>query len=222
MLSVLELFGIRILLTKYFVWQIDVPEYMRPIKFETKVEKEEEGKFTLEAALKHGQYMLLQVDGPVTFILTPQRQDVAAEVKVAILDMEPHIISGAIFVASNKQVLALELKNRQESLFAYEWKVTPVEGRKTATSTKLIVPAFIEFLLNTDVMEDNVHISFNTAILPKSESAYRVKGFADVDSGEKKINAEIAWDVDRESNKKIVFDANMISNPSTPGHVSLQ
>ncbi|XP_047488789.1 vitellogenin-like [Penaeus chinensis] len=202
---------------------VNAPQYMRAIKFESKISEEENGKYAVEAALQGGQRNLLQLDGPVTYIYSPRKLKFEAELKVAMLDMEPHIISTTMLGSSSKQILAFEMKNRQESLFAFKWILTSEVGpeQKTISNTKLIVPAFMEFLFDISLIQNNIHLSLNTAVLPKSESAHRIKTFVDIDGENKKINAEFAWDADRNPDRKLVVDANLISSSSDLGHASI-
>lgn len=205
-------------------FQVDVPGYLQAIKFESKINEAEEGKYAIEAALKHGQRMLLQLDGPITYIYSPRKLKFEAELKVATLDMEPHIISTTLLGSSNKQILAFEMKNRRESLFAFKWTLSSEvgPGQKTTSNTKLVVPALMEFLFDISLIQNNVHVSLNTAVLPKSESAHRIKSFVDVDGENKKVTAEFAWDADGNPERKFVVDANVISSSSDLGHASVQ
>lgn len=197
---------------------------MQAIKFESKINEEEQGKYAIESALKHGQHMLLQLDGPVTYIYSPRKLKFEAELKVAMLDMEPHIISTTMLGSNNKQIIAFEMKNRQESLFAFKWMLTSEVGpeQKIISNTKLIVPALMEFLFDISLIQDNIHVSLNTAVLPKSESAHRIKTFVDIDGENKKINAEFAWDADHNPVRKLIVDAYVISSSSDLGHASIQ
>nr|AAT01139.1 vitellogenin [Metapenaeus ensis] len=202
---------------------IDAPEYMRAVKFEGKMMEEERGKYAIEVAFKNGERTLLQVDGPVTAIMTPRKHKIETDVKISLLDMEPHIISTTILTSERKQILAFEMKSRQESLFAFKWTLDAEEGPrpKVFSGAKKPVPALVEFQLDANVMQENVHVSFNTVFLPKSASPRRMKAFADIDAVFKKLNAEGAWDADRNPDKKLIVDATVIGSSADLGHASV-
>nr|BAD98732.1 vitellogenin [Penaeus japonicus] len=207
---------------KYYTkFLVEAPGYIRPVRIEATAEEETGGRYALESAIKYGERTVFEVTGPVMARFTSKTAKLQANIKLSAMASEPYII-GANFVFGNKkQMIAMEIKEREEPVFGVEWKMVQESAEKTTLSIAFVLPALIENKVDAVITEDLVHVSFNNLVLPKTSYRRRVKGFADVNIGEKRANVEFSWDADKSPEKKLVVDASLISSPSNPGHAEI-
>nr|AAM48287.1 vitellogenin [Metapenaeus ensis] len=199
---------------------VEIPEYIRPVKAEVRI-AEEEDRYILEAAIRHGQRTLLEATGPVVARFSSKIAKVQANIKLVAFNTEPYIFATNLVFGNKKQVIALEIKERQEPVFGAEWKMVRENSEKTSFGVVLLLPALMENKIDAVITEELIHVSFNNLLLPKRPSERRVKGFVDVNLTEKNTNVEFAWDADRNPQKKLAVDAALISSPETPGHAEI-
>ncbi|XP_042892354.1 vitellogenin-like [Penaeus japonicus] len=207
---------------KYYTkFLVEAPGYIRPVRIEATAEEETGGRYALESAIKYGERTVFEVTGPVMARFNSKTAKLQANIKLSAMASEPYII-GANFVFGNKkQMIAMEIKEREEPVFGVEWKMVRESAEKTTLGIAFVLPALIENKVDAVITEDLVHVSFNNLVLPKTSYRRRVKGFADVNIGEKRANVEFSWDADKSPEKKLVVDASLISSPSNPGHAEI-
>nr|ABB89953.1 vitellogenin [Penaeus monodon] len=197
---------------------LKVPKYMKPLKIQAKIGEETEGHYMLEAAIKYGQHMILEANGPVMARLASKIAKLQANIKLSALASEPYIIGANVVLGNKKQVIALEIKEREEPLFGLEWKMVQESSEKTTVGIAFILPALIENEMDVIITGEFVHVNFNNVVLPKTSSRRRVKGFAEVNIAEfPAAIVEFSWDADNAPEKKLVLDASLISSPANPG-----
>ncbi|XP_063602733.1 vitellogenin-like [Penaeus indicus] len=200
---------------------LKVPMYMKPLKIQAKIGEETEGRYMLEAAIKHGQHMILEANGPIMARVASKIAKLQANIKLSALASEPYIIGANVVFGNKKQVIAMEIKEREEPLFGVEWKMVRESSEKTTVGVAFVLPALIENKVDAVITEEIVHVNFNNLVLPKTSSRRRVKGFADVNIAEKRANVELSWDADNAPGKKLALDASLISSPANPGHAEI-
>lgn len=195
---------------------------MKPLKIQAKIGEETEGHYMLEAAIKYGQHMILEANGPIMARLASKIAKLQANIKLSALASEPYIIGANVVLGNKKQVIALEIKEREEPLFGLEWKMVQESSEKTTVGIAFVLPALIENEMDVTITGEFVHVNFNNVVLPKTSSRRRVKGFADVNIAEKRANVELSWDADNAPEKKLALDASLISSPVNPGQAEIQ
>lgn len=185
------------------------------MKIEASAAHQGSSKYQVEAAFKHGEKTIVHMEGPVTAMLSSKITHIQTELRVTCMDGTPHTVSTSVIFAPSKQVLAFEVKKSQARLLAIEWNMASQNKKETNIAFKLELPSLIEKSVSVIISEKLLHVTFNFAIMPKSSSPQRMKGFADIDYEGKKAQAEFAWDADRNPNKKLKVEANIVSGSST-------
>ncbi|XP_069164339.1 vitellogenin-like [Procambarus clarkii] len=200
---------------------VDIREYITRIKFESKLAGPGRGHYDLEAALKHGDNVVLMARGPVTAKFSSDSSEFQSDIQLITVTNEPFKIVSRFIFAKNKQLLAFEL-GKQEQLFSTEWIIKSSSSQGTTVGLKFFLPALVDSKLDAIINQKHIHVSLNTQILPKSSSHRRIKAFTDIDLEAKKWKADLAWDADRDPSKKISLDTVVIISPSHPGSASIQ
>ncbi|XP_042241489.1 vitellogenin-like [Homarus americanus] len=199
---------------------LEMPEWIRTIKFESRVVEQGQDSYMVEAALKHGESVILHVQGPLTLRLTSQVVQLQTDMKITTMTSQQLKLTSMFFFGENKQMLSIVVST-QEPIFILEWNMKSGSSQGTVIGVRFLLPALIDNKVDAIIQERLGHVSFNTQLLPKSSSARRIKGFTDIDLQNKKWTADFSWDADNDQNKKISLDTTMISSPSNPGRASI-
>nr|AAG17936.1 vitellogenin [Cherax quadricarinatus] len=200
---------------------MDMPGYMKVLKFECKEEEQGPGRYVVEAAIQHGDPVIFQAEGPVTAKISSDSAKLQTDIRFITISRQPFKLSSNFVFAKNKQVLSLELIKQREPVFVAEWNIKSGSSQGTTIGIKFQLPALVDKKLDAIISNKLIHVSFDTQFLPKSSAPRRIKAFTDIDFENKKWMADFAWDADRDQSKKIILDTNVISNPSNPGRVSI-
>nr|XP_053642614.1 vitellogenin-like [Cherax quadricarinatus] len=200
---------------------MDMPDYMKVLKFECKEEEQGPGRYVVEAAIQHGDLVIFQAEGPVTAKISSDSAKLQTDIRFITISRQPFKLSSNFVFAKNKQVLSLELIKQREPVFVAEWNIKSGSSQGTTIGIKFQLPALVDKKLDAIISNKLIHVSFDTQFLPKSSAPRRIKAFTDIDFENKKWMADFAWDADRDQSKKIILDTNVISNPSNPGRVSI-
>ncbi|KAK7073985.1 hypothetical protein SK128_003742 [Halocaridina rubra] len=205
-------------------FQLDIPLCMRAVKFESNLQEQGNHQYQLQAALKHGHRVILEVQGPVIAKFTREIKQLHADVRVSSMESEPQRISCTFISARNKQVIGVEWKEqeRQESSFAVEWNMSAENEHETKTEFKFILPNMMENKINAIVSPRHMQVSFNSLVSPNTSGKRRIKGFTDIDFTNKKVKADLYWDADRDKEKKFTTEMIIMSTISNPQHTTIQ
>ncbi|XP_068203508.1 vitellogenin-like [Palaemon carinicauda] len=192
---------------------LDIPAHMKKMMLEASAAGQGSSQYQVKAVAKHGESNILQVEGPLTAMLSSKNTQLKTEMNVVLLRCQPYTVSTSLVSMHGKQAFTFELKNKKGRLIATEWNMANQDGKETNVQFRIIVPSMVEKTIIVIVSEKVLHLSFNQVITPKSSSPLRRRGFFDIDFESKKANAEFAWDVDRNPNEKIQAEVRLI-NPS--------
>ena len=171
-------------------------------------------QYQAEAAIKHGERVILHVNGPVTAALSSKKTHIETQLRVAAMNGSPYTVTTAVIFAPNKQKLALDLLSQQQRIVAIEWNMAAQSNEETHIDFKLELPTLIKKSVNVVISEKLLHLSFDQLVRPKS-SPQSVKGFVDIDYESKRAQAQLSWDADRSPNKKIKAEAMIVGGSST-------
>ncbi|XP_071528861.1 LOW QUALITY PROTEIN: uncharacterized protein [Panulirus ornatus] len=203
-------------------FQLDVPGYIRAIKFESKLTLQEQYSYLVEVALRHGEHAVLRVDGPLLAKLTRPVIQLQADLKVSALPTgPPHRISTTVILAGNKRVLSFELNNQRKPVFGTEVNLSLESLQRTRIITTLYIPSLINHRLEVVVRSVVIHLNLNTTVLPTTSSARRLKSFVDVDLQRKKFKGELSWDADSDPSRKLSGEVTLATSSSTPRQATL-
>ncbi|XP_045611543.2 vitellogenin [Procambarus clarkii] len=202
-------------------FEVDVPRYIKAIKFESKLAGHGQERYMLETALKHGDHVILQAQGPVTAKLSPMTE-FQADIRFNTLNSGHHRFASTVKFSTNQQILSFELKDEHESMFAVEWDVKAEAPKKTSMIFKLKLMSLLEYEVDANMSERSVRVNFNSLLFAKSSSPRRVKGYTEIDVQQKKIQADLSLDADRDANKKIAFECSLSSSSSSPLRATIE
>ncbi|XP_053642609.1 vitellogenin-like isoform X2 [Cherax quadricarinatus] len=201
--------------------ELDIPEYIRAIKFESKIEVLGPYRYLFAAAFKHGTSVIMQVEGPLLVLITQAVVHLQAHIMVDALPSGLVRISTIIISARNKQQFSFELKNHRESLFDIDFNLGLESPQKTSIESKLYITEIIQHKLEIVIKNNIAYYNMNTVLLTNTSWARRVKSFVDVDMEHQRVTGELYWDSDRNSSKKVSCDATLVTSSSIPTQASV-
>lgn len=199
-----------------------MPEYIRAIKFESKITQQEHYRYLAEAALRHGDHVVLQVDGPLLAKLAHSVIQLQADVKMDALPAGPHRMSTTVILAANKRVLSFELNNQRKPIFSTELNLSLESSKMTRIITTLYIPSLIDHRLEAVIKSIVLHLNLNTTVLPTTSLARRIKSFVDVDLEHQRLKGELSWDADGNPRRKVSGEAELTTTSSPPALATLK
>ena len=191
---------------------------MAPIKVAASAERQGQD-YRTEAVVKHGSQILVQLQGPVTYINSPSLTKMGVDMKV---NNVYQFVSSLEF-EEGKQAFLLNIKKQQEVLTALEFtvKITPSQG--PSLQARAYLPALFDIKTEVSISETVIHGSTNTLMLPHSSSPQRIKGFMDINFENKQGQVMMLWNADRDPSKKIGVDAVIVpESGSTTAQATVQ
>ncbi|XP_042892355.1 vitellogenin-like [Penaeus japonicus] len=200
--------------------QIDLPNVIRAIKFESKLEEQEQFRFLAGMALRIGDTVILQADGPLTAKILPCMTLFQTDLTLNVLSLTPYRISSQVTLESDKQLLAFVVKSQREPVFVLEWNSTAVIARKSI-SIKVLVPSVAN--LNTDIAisPEIIHVCFNNLILPLNPLPRRIKCFVDANLMTRHVTGRLFWDADVDVNKSVSAEVFVEGDAVHPRRIAL-
>nr|WRM33325.1 vitellogenin 3 [Palaemon carinicauda] len=196
-------------------FQMDMPRYMKPIKFEVKTEDQGNHQYQFQSALRQGSVVILQTDGVTTFKYTPSMLQLQIAQHLQTSEIGPHSISTTVIWAKNKQELGFEIKDLQKQLVSIRWDLSAESSEETKAHFKLMMHDVIDNKIDAIISKNNVQVSFSN-VVKSTGSSHHVRGFSDVDLRSQMVKIGLGWDVDRDPNQKLSIEAKVIGSPSSP------
>ncbi|KAG7158180.1 Vitellogenin-like 6 [Homarus americanus] len=201
---------------------VAVPEYMKLIKYESQAVKQEQGRYNVKAALKHGDRVIFQAHGPITAMFFSPMTHLQTDINFNTIKNRPYRFSSVIKFTPQQQIISFDLKNEHGPIFTAEWDVKVEVPPKTVTIFKFLLPSLINYELDATINEGIVQINFENLLLPNSSSPRKLKGAVNIDVKQEKVEVDFAWDADRDTGKKIRVESRAIRSSSNPGQCTLQ
>ncbi|XP_068243199.1 vitellogenin-like [Palaemon carinicauda] len=190
--------------TKFLV---NIPEYMKMIKFESKLVKQEGDRYMLETAFIYGQETLLHIVGPVTMVFSVHSfSKLQADLKITTLASSQLTVSSALELSSKKTTFKVMTKHQEEILFSYNWVIQVDTSRQYNIKMDMIIPLVVNTEVEVMINAVSFHINMDTLVLPKQSPSRRIKALADLNLPNMEMRTNVAWDADRDPSKKLAAD----------------
>lgn len=196
--------------------QVDIPEFILPIKMAARAVRQEEG-FMVDAAALHGGQTIVKLQGPVNFIQTPQLTKLATNIKINDIYQWVSVHE----FQEGKDSCFIELKKQQEVLASFMLNTKIVGSQRPSLQARVYLPPLFDAKTDVSISESVVHASTDLLLLPRSSSSRRIKAFVDVNFDSKKGQMMVLWNADHDPSQKIAVDATIIpeSGSQTRSHM---
>lgn len=201
---------------------VDIPEYMKVIKMESKFVKQEDDKYMLEVAFVHGRQTILHITGPVTMVFSVHSSSkFEADLRITPLASSPLTVSSSLELSSKKNVLKVMTKYQEDVLFSYDWAIQVDRSQRWTIRMDVRVPLLTNCEVGLIIKKTALHVSMNTLMFPKISPSRRIKALADVNLETREIRTDVAWDADRDPSKKLTANLRVTQNLADTDHFGL-
>lgn len=192
-------------------------EYMAPIKVAASGERQGQD-YRTEAVVKYGSQILVQLQGPVTFINSPSLTKLGVDFKVNNV----YQFESSLEFEGGKQAFLMNIKKQEEVLTTLEFnlKITPSQG--PSLQARAYLPALFDIKGEVSISETVIHASTNTLVLPRSSSPRRIKAFMDINFENKQGQVMMLWNADQDPSKKIAIDAIIVPESGSTAQATVQ
>lgn len=200
--------------------QVDLPEYMRRIKFASRLTQQGPGHYRVAAALRRAERVLLQVAGPVRVAFSPE-VSFTTNVTLTTLASGSHRMSAYVTFSPSTNIMFFELKNEQTPVFSLEWNMVVHPQRKNTITFKMLLLPVTDCSIEVVVGERAFDVILDSLLFLDSSSPRRVKSFTSVDLEHRTVKADLSWDADRDAGKTVALEGQLLTSPARPGHASI-
>ncbi|KAK7073334.1 hypothetical protein SK128_006666 [Halocaridina rubra] len=200
---------------------IDIPAWLKAVKFEGKLTKQDESEHMLNVALLHGRNLILQVHGPVRGSESHEASVIQADVTVTAAKSRPFSFAINLEWEFKKQLFDIDIGNERGKLFSAGWLLQVDSSQQWKIRSKFDFPILLDSNMEVLIKEKTIHINTNNLIFPQSSTSRRIKAQTDVDFEQLAIKTDLMWDADRDAMKKVHVQVKVISNPLNPDHITL-
>ncbi|CAL4100089.1 unnamed protein product, partial [Meganyctiphanes norvegica] len=185
------------------VSEIDLPSLMKPVKTTGAIQAVEFMQFETLVDVEMGATALLHAEGPFSLVITKEALKHQFDLNISGPFEETYKISHAIFLSLNKILHRLEARHGTTAIAFIEMGVDKTNLQETSCKVIVNLPYLAEAEFNTAVTSGLIHSTMNILVLPKTSSAQRLKGNADVNLAENKIKGDIYWNADKDIAQKL-------------------
>lgn len=203
--------------------QLDVPDYMRLIKFEARVTEKREHHYMTQVLLQHGPRVVLHGDGPVTALFSPQMLKLRTNLRIDTLANGAFNVDFTLISSISEKIFSISLA-KHGPIISVAWVLTAPNAREINIHTKFLLPAFIDFNVHAALKEELIHMDLNTLLLPDYSFARRVILSSNISMEHSNGTFDLLWDADRDPSQKISVDGAVVdlSNSSNPNQTLIQ
>lgn len=186
-------------------WQVDIPEFILPIKMAARAMRQGEG-YMVDAAVLRGGQSIVKLQGPVTFIRTPELTKLATNIKINDIYQWVSVHE----FQEGKDSCFVELKKQQEVLLSFKLNTNILVSQSSSLQARVYLPQLCDAKTDVSISESVVHASTDLLLLPRSSSPRRIKAFTDVNFDSKKGQIMVLWNADHDPSQKIAVDATIM------------
>ncbi|XP_050717478.1 vitellogenin-like [Eriocheir sinensis] len=188
-----------------FLFKVDIPEFILPIKMAARAMRQDEG-YMVDAAVLRGGQTIVKLQGPVTFIKTPELTKLATNIKINDIYQWVSVHE----FQKGKDSCFMELKKQQEVLGSFMLNTKFLVSQTPSLQARVYLHRLCDAKTDVSISESVVHASTDLLLLPRSSSPRRIKAFTDVNFDSKKGQMMVLWNADHDSSQKIAVDATIM------------
>lgn len=167
--------------------------------------RQDEG-YMVDAAVLRGGQTIVKLQGPVTFIKTPELTKLATNIKINDIYQWVSVHE----FQKGKDSCFMELKKQQEVLGSFMLNTKFLVSQTQSLQARVYLPRLCDAKTDVSISESVVHASTDLLLLPRSSSPRRIKAFTDVNFDSKKGQMMVLWNADHDSSQKIAVDATIM------------
>nr|UFQ72463.1 vitellogenin 1 [Procambarus clarkii] len=200
----------------YTLVLVDIPEYMRAIKFESKAAEQGEDQYMLQAAIKHGELILLRAQGPLTATFSSNVTILKTDIKLELFG-RVHRVAATLNHSEHRLLMDLDVKNERQSLLSCEWNMlTEPNIEKTTIGFKFLLPVLMDSRVDAIVGKRVIYLNTDTLLFPQSSFHRRIISGLDLDFEHYIVATHVSWDADADPNKRLSAYGRFFTRPSNP------
>ena len=192
-----------------------MPEYMTPIKMAASAVKQGQD-YNTEAVVMRGIQTLVQLQGPVTYIISPSLTKLGANIKINNL----YKFVSFLEFGEGTQAVLLEIRKQEQVILSVEGNVKTLSSQGPLIQARVNLPILLDSKTELTITEHVIHISTNTLLLPSSSFPRRVKAFMDINWDNKQGQVMVLWNANQDPSKKIAVDVILV--PESPAQATIQ
>lgn len=172
----------------------------------------------VDAAVLRGDQTIVKLQGPVTFIRSPQQTKLATNIKINDVYQWVSIHE----FEEGKDSCFVEIKRHQEVLGSFTLNTKSLLSQRPSLQARVYLPELCDAKTDVSISESVIHATADLLLLPRSSSPRRVKSFIDVNFDNNQSHMMLLWNADQDPSKKIALHAFIVPESGRPSHSNIQ
>ncbi|KAK7073332.1 hypothetical protein SK128_006664 [Halocaridina rubra] len=201
--------------------QVDIPSFMRSLDLAASLLNQKDGSFVVQSAFKHGQQLLLDMNGPISFTANLALLAFQADIRIITLTTGPHNIHMVVEFSEIKQCVSFDVKDQTREEFALKYCVDAESPQETVYGIEMFIPTIVDNEFYIIITDTYISVILDTIMFPRTISPRVIKGLADISIVNQTLKADLTWDGERNPDNKLGVDLAYRGSSENRGRVTV-